>query len=108
MTTIDTCFSRINFDIVYNYIEEQIKTNNTKYYIYDNSKKYKSAYYELYLKDTTTIYIKNNESRPLAVISKEKGIHSLVIWGNKRMVNKSHQMFCDVLSEAIKNKKQSP
>lgn len=105
MTTIDTCFSKINFDIVYKYIEEQIKTNNTKFYIYNNSKKYKSIYYEFYLKDTTNIYIKDNKSTTLAVISKEKGIYSLVIWGNKRMVDKCHQMFCDVLSKAMRNNK---
>ena len=84
------CFSTVNFDRVYNYIDIQIKNRNTTIYRYDN--------YELYLNDTTEISLKK-DGWTLSKIIKEKGVVSLAKRkrDNDRILKETNYIFCKIL-----------
>lgn len=87
------CFSEDNFNTVYKYIQSKIKDVAT-YYSYEG--------YEIYLSSGTDIKFKQ-KGQTLAVANKENGIYSLfkILKDNQRQVEITHELFCQLLNEAI-------
>lgn len=88
--------SNENFDSVYKYIEMQIKKEPAQFYSYKD--------YELHLKDHLEIIITKN-AYTLSIISKEKGIFSLVKTQkeNEEMVVKTDKLFWEILTLSNNN-----
>ena len=86
----DNCFSESNFGCVYNFIDTQIKKNNSTFYKYDD--------YELHLTDTTEIALKK-DGFTLSKILKDKGFVCLAKYkkDNKNILIKTNKVFCELL-----------
>ncbi len=91
--TTETCFSVTNFDIVYQYIDVQIKKNNTSFYKYEN--------YQIYLNDTTEISFKK-DGYTLSKVIKGKGVVPLAKrkQDNNNVLKKTNGIFCEILLSA--------
>lgn len=96
MNKTASCFSEENFDIVYQYLEDQMKKEEVKKYPFDT--------YVLNIADNgqgLEIRMKRDDYS-LAIISKERGIYSLAkrLKDNNRLVHKANEIFCKILSLA--------
>lgn len=91
----ESCFSKVNFDIVYKYLDDQIKKGNKTFYEYDSLK--------LILTDTTEISFKK-DFYTLAKINQTQGIVSLAKAkrDNDIVLNETEHMFCEILLLAKK------
>ena len=93
MDNAQTCFSEENLITVYNYLKNRISSRNKSFFEYSG--------YELYVYENTEIALKE-KGYTLAKINKENGIISLSIFkaSNDRIVKKTNQIFCEILSIA--------
>ena len=91
--TKTSCFSEANFEIVYAYVEKQVRQSDSGHYQMGDM--------ELHLRGDNQIFLKKN-NYTLAIIDRETGIYSLakVLDDNNRLVKKANEIFCDLLSEA--------
>jgi hypothetical protein len=63
-----TCFSPVNFALVYNFIEDAVKAEKNTFFQYEG--------YEIYVSDRSIIAFKER-GYSLARIDKERGVYSL-------------------------------
>jgi len=92
----NNCFSKENFQKVYGYIENKINEDGSSFFVFKE--------YEVHItKKEEIISIKKN-GYTLSKIEVEKGIYSLnkSEKQNKKMVNLTHNIFCELLSIANK------
>jgi len=91
----ESCFSKVNFDIVYKYLDDQIKKGNKTFYEYDSLK--------LFLTDTTEISFKK-DFYTLAKINQTTGVVSLAKAkrDNDIVLKETDHIFCEILLLAKK------
>ena len=86
----DPSFLITNFDLIYKYIDSQIKKSNLTFYKYAN--------YDLYLTNAMTISVKQ-KGYTLSYITKDKGLFVLSKRkkDNDRMIIKTNQIYSELL-----------
>lgn len=91
----ENCFSRTNFESVLKYIADQIKKNNTVFYRYDD--------YELFLNDTSEIFLKK-DGYTLSKVIKGKGVFAVAKRKQDHdiILKKTNHLFCQMLLLANK------
>lgn len=101
-----SCFSETNFDIVYRYLQEQIRKADKNYYVHGNRALYVLNSPETYGKEI--ILTDKGYTYTLAAINKEKGIFALakMLEDNKRLVQEANQIFCEILQLSISSAHQ--
>ena len=90
----DDCFSEANFELVYAYIDAQMKKANLIAYQYKG--------YAITLKDAETITF--DKQGVISKVKKDKGIFALPIYkpNNKKAVKNTNSIFCELVAIASK------
>lgn len=86
------CFTTDNFDRVYSFIQSQLATNKSEFYVVEKT--------EIHLANDQEISFKSN-GYTFSKVNREKGIISLPKYkaDNDKAQLKSSQLFCKILSE---------
>ena len=94
----EICFSETNFEIVYQYLDNKIATQDLTFYTCGN--------YKIHLISKNEIKIRNNGGT-VAIVRKESGIFSLAKLksDNERQLKKANEIFCQLVAEAEKHDK---
>ena len=94
-STNETCFSKENFDTVYEFIKTQTRKSQGGFYLYDST--------EIYISRIDELSFKKN-GYTLSKINREKGIFSLAMLknDNDKLTSKTNLLFCKLLSETRK------
>lgn len=92
------CLSESTYDTVYAYLSTEIKNENLSFYMYKG--------YEFYIGTLNQISVRK-DGYTMSNIHREKGISALAKEKtyNKIDVSLTHQLFCELYEEAIKQKK---
>ncbi len=89
-TNNKTCFSKTNFDSVYQFVLMKTQKNNSKVYVYEG--------YELVLNSDSEIAFKQ-KGYTLSTVNKEFGIFAFPKFSidNERVKLKTNQLFCELV-----------
>jgi len=89
------CFTTDNFDSVYSFIQSQLATSKSEFYIVEKT--------EIHITNDQEIRFKSN-GYTCSIVNREKGIISLPKYkaDNDKAQLKSSQLFCKILSEVNK------
>jgi hypothetical protein len=92
------CYSKTNYEIIHNYIQSEIETENLSYFT-DND-------YNIYLIDKNEIVI-NKKNSMIGKIIKDKGIISVAKnkSDNERLKIEMNNLFCELTSKIRLEKK---
>jgi hypothetical protein len=86
------CFTTDNFDSVYSFIQSQLATSKSEFYIVEKT--------EIHLTNDQEITFKSN-GYTFSKVNREKGIISLAKYkaDNDKAQLKSNQLFCKILAD---------